>query len=169
MYLAIWIERNRKTESKHHTMVFMCKPKDNCLVSWFSLCLVLRMGLSWVSHWVAYSMLVGWANFSCYPKAELCMWLTCNKCTILLVRSLVSLLWFHHFFPMVRRNEEGKGSATVHFHWYCDSEKERLGSRLEIKYCGSAKRKREQFRSSSGCRGNLKVSSDGGSHAVKAT
>lgn len=46
---------------------------------------------------------------------------------------------------MVRRNEEGKGSATVHFHWYRDLEEERLGSRLEIKHCGNAKRKRGQF------------------------
>lgn len=46
---------------------------------------------------------------------------------------------------MVRRNEEGKESATVHFHWYRDSEEERLGNRLEIKYCRNAKRKREQF------------------------
>lgn len=46
---------------------------------------------------------------------------------------------------MVRRNEEGKESATVHFHWYGDLEEERLGKRLEIKYCRNAKRKREQF------------------------
>lgn len=47
---------------------------------------------------------------------------------------------------MVRRNEEGKGSVIVHFHWYRDLEEERLGSRLEIKHCcANAKRKREQF------------------------
>lgn len=115
----IHIERKRKTESKQHTMVFMCHPTDSYLGSWFSPCLVLRMGVSWVSHWVAYSRLVGWANSPRYPKARLCIWLTCNKRTILLVRRLVSLRCFHHwkwvFFFMLRRNEEGKGSAIVHF------------------------------------------------------
>lgn len=42
-------------------------------------------------------------------------------------------------------------------------------SRLESKYCGDAKRKRSSYRPSSWGRGILKVSSNGGYHAGKAT